>query len=255
MCPAGPGSEPSRRPGERASLPKRAGGLLPIPREDPGPDSWAPQGGGERNPEAAAEAGDMEPSLCRHLEHSADPAQLLFTAPAGVGWGGLYVLCSQLGRRAQAAWPGGWLLLSHPTGHASPGPGRGSALYRSVLRAAGGQSAARFAIPSAGRPGGDRGGAAGAALERKRHVVTTRRAGGQFGAAPPPVTWCEHRRDRPQGGDGLLGLHDQNVPSWPQPRTGLSHTHESRRDPLSCLWRAPPHLPLRLGANMVLHKH
>lgn len=99
MCPAGPGSEPSRRPGERASLPKRAGGLLPIPREDPGPDSWAPQGGGERNPEAAAEAGDMEPSLCRHLERSADPAQLLFTAPAGVGWGG--ALCSLFAARPQ----------------------------------------------------------------------------------------------------------------------------------------------------------
>lgn len=40
----------------------------------------------------------------------------------------IYVLCSRLGHRGQAAWSGGWLPLSHPTGHTSPGPGRGSSL-------------------------------------------------------------------------------------------------------------------------------
>lgn len=254
MCPAGPGSEPSRRPGERASLPKRAGGLLPIPREDPGPDSWAPQGGGERNPEAAAEAGDVEPSLCRHLERSADPAQLLFTAPAGVGWGG-----SMFSVRSSAAahkQPGRGAGFFSPTPQGTQAQAQEGEVHSTGVSCGQPEDRVPLASPSplpAAREATEEG-----QLGRRWSARGTWSRHGVLVASlvpPPPVTWCEHRRDRPQGGDGLLGLHDQNVPSWPQPRTGLSHTHESRRDPLSCLWRAPPHLPLRLGANMVLHKH
>lgn len=63
----------------------------------PRPDSWAPPGGrGERKP---AETADTA-ALCKYLEGSRDPAQLLFTA---FGENGSYVFCLQLGRWGDAA--------------------------------------------------------------------------------------------------------------------------------------------------------
>ena len=84
------------RPPERAGDARTCGAESRFHRR-PRPDSWAPPGGrGEKKP---AETADTV-TLCKHLEGSVDPAQLLFTA---FGENGSYVLCLQFGRRGDTA--------------------------------------------------------------------------------------------------------------------------------------------------------
>lgn len=235
----GLGEAPEHRPVEGVSGTRtgRVGGLLPIPGRTPGQTAGLPREEGRETQRPRRKPGTWWLLCADTWNTPADPAQLLFTAPGGKD------LCSLFAARPQgtSSLVGGLASSLPPHRAHKPRPRKGKLTLNECpvgrLRT---ESATPSPLPAAREaPEKEQLGeeVMGWRWSVRGIAAATRRASSQFGTRP--VTWCEHRRDRPQGSDGLLGLHEQSVyhPGH-SPWQACCMSTRTTENPLSRLWRA-----------------